>query len=91
MGITTRILRSCRPLGPCAGEPMASSVPQRLSSRRSFRSALANSNTNPEAALKLEQLVTIEPFYDRREFVMKSASVPSARGRVAEQPIGGRM
>jgi hypothetical protein len=46
---------------------------------------------NPEAALKLEQLGTIEPFYDRREFVMNSASVPSARGRVAEQPIGGRM
>jgi hypothetical protein len=91
MGITIRILRSCGPLGPYAGEPMASSIPQRLSSRRSFRSALANSNANPEAASKLEELGTIEPFYDRREFVMKSASVPSARGRVAEQPIGGRM
>jgi hypothetical protein len=52
---------------------------------------LANSKANPEAALKLEQLGTIEPFYDRREFVMKSASVPSARDRVAEQPFGGRM
>jgi hypothetical protein len=27
----------------------------------------------------------------RPPIVMKSASVPSARGRVAEQPIGGRM
>jgi hypothetical protein len=70
---------------------MASSVPQRLSSGRSFRSAVGKSNANPEAALKLEQLGTIEPFYDRREFVMKSASVPSARRRVAEQPFGGRM
>ena len=70
---------------------MASSVPQRLSRGARSGTALANSNTNPEAALKLEQLGTIEPFYDRREFVMKSASVPSARGRVAEQPFGGRM
>jgi len=91
MGITTRILRSCRRLGPWQLSPWLSRVPQRLSSRRSFRAALANRMPNPEAALKLEQLGTIEPFYDRREFVMNSASVPSARGRVAEQPFGGRM
>jgi hypothetical protein len=47
---------------------------------------ISQSKADPQAAAKLKQLGAIEPFYERRDFVMKSgwATVPAAEGPNSE-------